>query len=234
MTPPKTPLIRDMFTGTAHNYDLIVKLATLGMDIWWKRRLLGAIPRDREFKRILDLGCGTGIITLPLARRFPDAEIVGIDLMPEYLDIAREKVERDGLSNVSLEVMPIEEMGQLEGSFDLVVGGFIPKLVEIDRFTDGCEARTEPGSVIVVHDFVVPSNRALRCGYRAHWSFVSAGMKLLGGGWPDVSRELRRIIWESNWQTDLTRALIDIGFGDFYVETQPFQVAKVLRAVRTA
>jgi demethylmenaquinone methyltransferase/2-methoxy-6-polyprenyl-1,4-benzoquinol methylase len=223
-----------MFTGTAHNYDLIVKLATLGMDLWWKRRLFGAIPRDREFRRILDLGCGTGIITLPLARRFPDAEIVGIDLMPEYLDLAREKVEREGMSNVSLEVLPIEEMGQLDGAFDLIVGGFIPKLVEIDRFVDGCETRTEPGSVLLVHDFVVPTNKVLRCGYRAHWGFVSTGMKLLGGGWPDVSRELRKIIWASNWQKDLTEALTNAGFGEFYVETQPLQVAKVMRAVRTA
>ena len=33
-------------------------------------------------KRILDVGCGTGRITVQLANRFPDAEVIGVDLSP--------------------------------------------------------------------------------------------------------------------------------------------------------
>lgn len=38
-------------------------------------------PVDRP-KRILDLGCGTGITTFSIARKFPDAEVIGIDMNP--------------------------------------------------------------------------------------------------------------------------------------------------------
>ena len=37
---------------------------------------------------LLDLACGTGDFTIELARRWPDAEIIGADLTPEMLDIA--------------------------------------------------------------------------------------------------------------------------------------------------
>jgi len=42
--------------------------------------------------RILDLGCGTGEATLRLAAMFPGAEsVVGVDLMPELLSVARQR-----------------------------------------------------------------------------------------------------------------------------------------------
>ena len=79
-TTPDRELLEEMFADTAGSYDLVVRLATLGMDIWWKRRLMRMIPHNRTYRRILDLGCGTGIVTMQLAERFPDAEVIGIDL----------------------------------------------------------------------------------------------------------------------------------------------------------
>ncbi len=43
-------------------------------------------------KRILEIGCGTGQNLRQLHRAFPDAEIVGVDLSPDMLAIARRKV----------------------------------------------------------------------------------------------------------------------------------------------
>ena len=46
--------------------------------------------------RILDLGCGTGEITRRLAERYPEAEIVGIDILDGNLAIARR--DNDGFA----------------------------------------------------------------------------------------------------------------------------------------
>src|SRR3989304_2980394 len=41
--------------------------------------------------KVLDLGCGTGTLTLMLKRAHPEAEVTGLDGDPQMLDIARDK-----------------------------------------------------------------------------------------------------------------------------------------------
>lgn len=66
--------------------------------------LLKWVMREETFKRkliqhaniqphmkILDLGCGTGTLTVMLRRAHPEAEVTGLDGDPEVLEIAREK-----------------------------------------------------------------------------------------------------------------------------------------------
>ena len=46
--------------------------------------------------RILELGCGTGELTLKVLQRYPSAEIVAVDYSPRMLDFARAKMESAG------------------------------------------------------------------------------------------------------------------------------------------
>ena len=77
---PRLELVERFFRGTGATYDLVVNAATFGIDRRWKRRLVGLIPAHAT--RILDLACGTGISTAAIARRFPQAGIVGVESGP--------------------------------------------------------------------------------------------------------------------------------------------------------
>ena len=48
--------------------------------------------------RVLDLGCGTGTLTLMIKEAFPDSDVVGFDGDPEVLEIARRKAREAGVS----------------------------------------------------------------------------------------------------------------------------------------
>ena len=50
-------------------------------------------------KRILDIGSGTGLISLMMAQRFPDAQVLGIDLDEEACEEASENVAASPFAN---------------------------------------------------------------------------------------------------------------------------------------
>ncbi len=68
-------------------------------------------------KRILELGCGTGILTAMIRAAQPVAEITGIDLSPEMLEVASEK---PGLEGVNFLARDLREPWP-EGKFDAIV-----------------------------------------------------------------------------------------------------------------
>ncbi len=52
--------------------------------------------------RIVDMGCGTGLLTQLVADRFPDADLLGVDIAGNLLEIARRRFT--GNNRVSFEV----------------------------------------------------------------------------------------------------------------------------------
>jgi 2-polyprenyl-3-methyl-5-hydroxy-6-metoxy-1,4-benzoquinol methylase len=69
--------------------------------------------------RLLDFGCGTGASGVFLGRSFPEAEIVGVELIAESLEIAEARREFYGLDNLRFEVSPSgESLPENLGLFD--------------------------------------------------------------------------------------------------------------------
>ncbi len=77
-----------LFTRVATEYDMATRAMSLGRDRIWKRRLVRMLP-DIAAPKCVDLACGTGDVTFELASRFPRGQIVGIDLTPAMIEVAR-------------------------------------------------------------------------------------------------------------------------------------------------
>jgi len=75
-----------------------------------------------ERARILDFGCGSGASTAILARRFPESQIVGVELSDELLSIAKARSDFYSLNNVQFLRSPSGmEIPDGLGEFDLVI-----------------------------------------------------------------------------------------------------------------
>lgn len=67
---------------------------------------------------VLDVGCGTGIITVELARQVD--HIHAIDVSEDMLAITNDKLKRRGINNVTLDQMNIFDSSLKDGSFDII------------------------------------------------------------------------------------------------------------------
>jgi ubiquinone/menaquinone biosynthesis C-methylase UbiE len=63
----------------------------------FKRRLIDE-ARITAGQRVLDLGCGTGTLTILVKRLYPDADVCGLDGDPQALAIAARKAKRAGVA----------------------------------------------------------------------------------------------------------------------------------------
>jgi 2-polyprenyl-3-methyl-5-hydroxy-6-metoxy-1,4-benzoquinol methylase len=123
-------------------------LATLGCV---QRRFPGLKP-----KRILDMGCGCGMSTLPFAAAYPDAEIVAIDLAAPMLRYGHGRAESLGVP-IQFVQANAAETGMEPGSFDLIVSTIMlhemPQKVSRQVIAE-CHRLLAPGGVMVHNDLV--------------------------------------------------------------------------------
>ncbi|WP_214320267.1 class I SAM-dependent methyltransferase [Nonomuraea sediminis] len=75
----------------------------------------------RPGERVLDAAAGTGVVSVTAARRF--CEVTAVDLVPAYLDQARELAAREGLP-LAVRVADVQELPFDDGSFDAAVSTF--------------------------------------------------------------------------------------------------------------
>jgi len=85
-------------------------------------------------KQALDLGTGTGGAAFAIARRFPEAEVVGADISERMIEQARRNVTDDLRDRVRFEVADASKLPYEDGAFDLVgLSNMIPFFDELDR-----------------------------------------------------------------------------------------------------
>jgi SAM-dependent methyltransferase len=115
----------------------------------------------------VDLGAGSGQITIPLAGRF--SRVLAVDVSARLLEHLADKASRHGVSNIERLTHPIETLALSPGSVDLVVSNYaLHHLRDIDkeRLMRRCYMWLRPGGQLVIGDMmfgrgVNPNDRAI-------------------------------------------------------------------------
>jgi len=124
---------------------------------------LARIVEEAGFKgteRVLDMGSGPGHTSLACAPHA--AEVIGIDVTPQMVEVATGFAAQRGVTNVSFRVADVLELPFPDASFDVVTSR-----VSAHHYADPAKAIAEayrvlkPGGMLLVADSVSPENPAL-------------------------------------------------------------------------
>lgn len=134
--------MKKLFANISKQYDAMNKIMSLGLDFWWRRHALKNINMP-EKPVILDLACGTGDFAVELSEKWPHADITCIDLTPEMISIAREKLssKKQNITYVESDAQNLTSID--DKSYDLIVCAF-----GFRNFPDKAKALSECNRVL--------------------------------------------------------------------------------------
>ncbi len=185
---------------------------------WWDQRdvltyvtparfsYIASVAGDLHGRRVLDLGCGGGLLAEPLARA--GAEVTGVDISDNALRIARQHAERHRL-DIDYRLAPAEDLPFPDGSFDVVVAfDVLEHVTDLQRAVQEAARVLRPGGKLIYDTM----NRTWLCRVMVIWF----GEHLWPGGPPPGTHR-----WDKFIRPAELRALL-AGGGVNNVETVGF------------
>jgi 2-polyprenyl-6-hydroxyphenyl methylase/3-demethylubiquinone-9 3-methyltransferase len=116
----------------------------------------GRAPRPLEGLMVLDVGCGGGVLSEPMARL--GASVTGLDPAPNNIAVAKRHAERSGL-NIDYRGEAVEIVAARGEQFDIVLAmEVVEHVADVQAFVSACCAAVKPGGLLVMATI----NRTLR------------------------------------------------------------------------
>jgi demethylmenaquinone methyltransferase/2-methoxy-6-polyprenyl-1,4-benzoquinol methylase len=230
--------LHGMFMAVPPRYDLVNRIITLGLDKRW-RRLAARVCLQEKPQRVLDLGCGTGDLTINIARLARESvAITGLDYSLPMLELARQKADKAGLRNrINFVHGEATQLPFPDAHFDCVGISFafrnltyknplaLPHLAEVKRVL-------KSGGRYVIVESSQPANRAIRTLFHFYLRAFVAPVGILLSGNKSAYRYLAESTSRFYSPPEVKDMLLAAGFRDTSYRPLLFGVAGIHVATR--
>jgi ubiquinone/menaquinone biosynthesis C-methylase UbiE len=78
------------------------------------------LPYLRPEMKVLECGCGSGIVTFELAKKITNGSVIGIDIDKDHVDSNNKKAKESNINNIKFELANVLELPYPDNSFDIV------------------------------------------------------------------------------------------------------------------
>ena len=182
----KATYVKETFNSIADRYDLMNTIMTLGMDKSWRKLAVQQV-RAKPGSNILDVCCGTGQLSLELAKAVgPTGKVTGLDFSEKMLDIALKHLNDQltfhrNLGGVQLIQGDAMALPFEDNSFDgVTVGWGLRNLPNLAKGIQEMGRVVKPGGVIVSLDMAKPYLPVFK---QLYWSYFEKLVPLMGRIW---------------------------------------------------
>ncbi len=149
--------VEAMFDAIAPRYDLLNRVLSFGIDVWWRKRAV-ALLKEENPRRILDVATGTADLALEAQQTLEPEKVVGVDISEEMLAFGRKKIAARGLSDrVVLRTGDAQKLPFSDNQFDAALVAFgVRNFEDLDAGLADMRRVLRPGGSLVVLEFSQP------------------------------------------------------------------------------
>jgi demethylmenaquinone methyltransferase/2-methoxy-6-polyprenyl-1,4-benzoquinol methylase len=162
-----------MFDNIAPKYDLLNRVLSLGIDVWWRKRALGYFKGQKPAS-MLDVATGTADVAIMAAKALNPRQIIGIDISNQMLEFGRQKIKQENLTNtISLETGDSENLRFSDNTFDGITVAFgVRNFENLEKGLSEMFRVLSPGGRLVVLEFSRPHLFPFKQLYNAYFRYA--------------------------------------------------------------
>lgn len=207
------------FQGRSDEFAQAVAQAIAGVNAMVARKILpglgGVAERLDAGGSLLEVGCGTGLLQLQLAKAFPNARLTGVDIDPTGLAAAREAVRRAGLDDRVQILEGDVAVAVPQASFDVVV--MVEVLHEVapqmrPAVVQACGRALRRGGSIVIVDETYPATLAEARQEEYRFPLQTGLEELMWGNIVPTRAEQESLLRAAGFGGPVERSLFGEGF----------------------
>ncbi len=215
-----------IFDKIAGTYDLLNHLLSFGVDIYWRKVAIANLPK-RENLHCLDLACGTGDLTIALAKAKNVEKVTGLDMSKGMVDLGLIKIKNKNLdTKASMQIGDGVEIPTADEIFDVTTVSF-----GIRNFPDPQKSLINMHRVLkengrsMVLEFSIPKNFFFRGVYFFYFRYLLPFVGNLISKHKDAYSYLNETVEDFPYGEDFAKLMKNAGFKNVHYKELTFGIA---------
>ena len=162
-----------MFDRISPSYDRLNHLLSINIDKVWRRRTAKAVSKNHP-QTILDLATGTADLAIALAKRNPQAHIIGTDISEKMLEIGQAKIAKEKLvKQIELRLGDAAALPFEGNSFDAVTVAFgVRNFENLKQGLSEIHRVLKPNGLAFFLEFSMPEKFPVKQVYRLYFKHI--------------------------------------------------------------
>ncbi|EQC49799.1 bifunctional demethylmenaquinone methyltransferase/2-methoxy-6-polyprenyl-1,4-benzoquinol methylase UbiE [Bacteriovorax sp. DB6_IX] len=215
-----------IFDKIAGTYDFLNHLLSFGIDIYWRKKVIKNLP-PRKNLQCLDLACGTGDLTIVLAKQDSVEKVTGLDMSKGMVDIGKIKIDKKGYAHkAAMQIGDGVEIPTADELFDVTTVSFgIRNFPDPQRSLENMFRVIKPGGRSMVLEFSIPKNPLFKGIYFFYFRYLLPFVGNLISKHKDAYSYLNETVEDFPYGQDFADMMVKAGFKNVRYEELTFGIA---------